>query len=93
MFCSGINLIFAGIPFETFSEIGLRLDRMVRGGRVLSLSNTNGSEGYYITEDAICRGGYEVNMFLYGRLQPFCDHADFALLSRSAEHIREVMEK
>lgn len=87
------NLIFAGIPYETFSEIGLRLERMVRGGRVLSLSNTNGSEGYYITEDAICRGGYEVNMFLYGRLQPFCDHADFALLSRSAAHIREVMEK
>ena len=86
------NLVFAGVPYETFSEIGLRTDRMVKGARVLSLSNTNGSEGYYVTEDSLCRGGYEVEMFRYGEVQPFVDNADFVLAKSSAEEIRRLLE-
>ena len=60
---------------------------------VLSLSNTNGSEGYFITQDAICRGGYEVDMFLYGHLQQFADNADFYLMQESIKHIQNLMDE
>ena len=85
------NLVFVSFPYELFSEIGMRIDGCFKDKRVLSLSNTNGSEGYFITEDAICRGGYEVTMFMYGQPQPYCDHADFELMQRTVEHIKEVL--
>ena len=74
------DTIFAAFPFELFSEVGMRIQGAFRSKSVLSLSNTNGSEGYFITQDAICRGGYEVTMFLYGHLQPYEDHVDFHLM-------------
>lgn len=84
------DVVFAAFPFELFSEIGLRIDKEFRNKSVLSLSNTNGSEGYFVTQDALCRGGYEVAMFLYGRLQPFCDHADFHLMNETVKHIEQI---
>jgi len=86
------DVVFASFPYELFSEIGMRIDRAVRGKRVLSLSNTNGSEGYFITQDAICRGGYEVTMFLYGHLQSFCEDADFCLMEETVKHIQTMTE-
>ncbi len=87
------NLVFVSFPYELFSEIGMRIDGCFKDKRILSLSNTNGSEGYFITEDAICRGGYEVIMFMYGQPQPYCDHADFELMQRTVEHIKAVLEQ
>ena len=84
------NIIFTSFPYELFSEIGLRIDGAVKNKAVLSLSNTNGSEGYFITPDAICRGGYEVGMFLYGRIQPYCDNADFHIMKETVRHIKEM---
>lgn len=85
------NLVFVSFPYELFSEIGMRIDGCFEDKRVLSLSNTNGSEGYFITEDAICRGGYEVTMFMYGQPQSYCNHADFELMKLTVEHIKEVL--
>ena len=79
---------FAAFPYELFSEIGLRVARAVKEKRVLSLSNTNGTEGYFITQDAICRGGYEVDMFLYSHVQPYCDNADYYLMKETVNHIQ-----
>ena len=70
----------------------MRIDKAFKTKSVLPLSNTNGSEGYFITKDAVCRGGYEVNMFLYGRLQQYCDDADYALMQETVTHIQN-MEK
>ncbi|MBQ8893952.1 MAG: neutral/alkaline non-lysosomal ceramidase N-terminal domain-containing protein [Clostridia bacterium] len=84
------DLVFVSFPYELFSEIGMRIDKAFQTKSVLSLSNTNGSEGYFITQDAICRGGYEVRMFLYGHIQPFCDDADFALMQETVNHIKNI---
>lgn len=81
-------VVFAAFPYELFSEIGLRVARAVKEKRVLSLSNTNGTEGYFITQDAICRGGYEVDMFLYSHVQPYCDNADYFLMKETVNHIQ-----
>lgn len=71
----------------------MRIDRAIKTKSVLSLSNTSGSEGYFITQDAICRGGYEVTMFLYGHLQQFTDNADFYLMQESIKHIQNLMDE
>lgn len=87
------DIVFASFPYELFSEIGMRIDGQIQNKSVLSLSNTNGSEGYYITKDAVCRGGYEVNMFLYGHVQQYHDDADFYLMQETVKHIRELIER
>lgn len=87
------DIVFASFPYELFSEIGMRIDKAFKTKSVLSLSNANGSEGYFITQDAICRGGYEVDMFLYGHIQPYCDDADFHLMKETIEHIKNIEQK
>ena len=87
------DVLFASFPYELFSEIGMRINNAFETKKVLSLSNTNGSEGYFITEDAICRGGYEVTMFLYGHLQQFVDDADFHLMLETVEHINTLISE
>ena len=87
------DLVFLSFPYELFSEIGMRIDKAFQTKAILSLSNTNGSEGYFVTQDAICRGGYEVTMFLYGHLQQFADNADFYLMQESIKHIQNLMDE
>ena len=81
---------FVGSPYELFSEIGLRIRRAVKKYSVLSLSNTNGSEGYFVTQDQICRGGYEIDMFLYGHVQPYCDNADWHLVKETVKNLNKI---
>ena len=87
------DVVFASFAYELFSEIGMRIDRAIKTKSVLSLSNTNGSEGYFITQDAICRGGYEVDMFLYGHLQQITDDADFYLMQETVKHIQNLINE
>lgn len=85
------NMVIASFPYELFSEIGLRIDKAFADKRVLCLSCTNGNEGYFVTEDTLCRGGYEVEMFMYGHAQPYCDNADFELIKTTVNHIKTVL--
>lgn len=85
--------VFVAFPYELFSEIGMRIDRICDDVSVLSLSNTNGSEGYFVTQDQICRGGYEVNMFSYGHIQPYCDDADWSLIQQTVKNIKTALRK
>lgn len=87
------DIIFASFPYELFSEIGMRIDKAFKASSVLSLSNTNGSEGYFITRDAVCRGGYEVDLFLYGHLQQYHDDADFYLMQETVKHIKNITKE
>ena len=43
-----------------------------------------------MTEDQICRGGYEVDMFLTRKLQSFVPNADFHLMTQTLEHLNEM---
>lgn len=81
------EVAFVGFPYELFSEIGLRIDEHIKDLHILSLSNTNGSLGYFPTQDQLCRGGYEIKMFKFNDVQSFTDDADFHLMSETIETI------
>jgi hypothetical protein len=68
---------FVGFPFDLFSEIGMRIDAASKIPHVLSLSHTNGTEGYFATESEICRGGYEIEMARSSNVQPFVTNGDW----------------
>ena len=84
------DIVYASCPYELFSEIGMRIDKAFPSKSVLTLSNTNGSEGYFITKDAVCRGGYEVDMFLYVHTQQYHDDVDFYLMQETVKHIQSL---
>ncbi len=81
------------LPFEVFSGIGLRINGYSPIPNVLCFSQTNGSESYLPTQDQICFGGYEVNMFRSGHLQIFPDHADWLVISAALENLKRVEEE
>ena len=81
---------FVAFPYEMFSEICMRIDQAVPDYHVLSVINTNGSQAYFVTEEAIRRGGYEVNQFLYRYLQAYCENADFALIQATLENLKKL---
>jgi hypothetical protein len=87
------NCVFASFPYEPFRKIGIDIDNAFPKLNILCLSNTNGSEGYFITEDAIEEGGYEVTMFRYGHDQEYCKNADVALINETIDNIKEMEEQ
>ncbi|MBE6597403.1 MAG: hypothetical protein E7641_07015 [Ruminococcaceae bacterium] len=84
------DVAFVSFPYELFSEIGMRIAMDSNIPHTLSLSNSNGSEGYFVTEDQICRGGYEVEMFKNGQLQPYADNADHYAVVGTLEHLKKL---
>lgn len=87
------NVVFAAFSYELFSEIGMRIDGAVKDFKVLSLSNANGSEGYFPTQDQLCRGGYEIRMFRYNNVQSFTDDADYHLMQETLKRIDDLLRK
>lgn len=60
------NAVFIPFPTEPFSEIALRLREHSPFAHTLCISNANGSIFSYLpTREAIARGGFEVDCFLY----------------------------
>lgn len=84
------DVAFAGFPYELFSEIGMRIDDATKDLKVLSLSNANGSKGYFPTQDQLCRGGYEVTMFKYNGVQTPTDDADYHLMKETLRNIESL---
>ncbi len=87
------KIAFVSFPYELFSEISLRINKASDIPNVLSLSNTNGSEGYFVTQDEICRGGYEVSMFRHGHTQSYCDNADEHIIKETLKNLKNVRMK
>lgn len=87
------NVVFLGTPFELFSEIGMRINQMFPQMEILNLSNANGCEGYFATEDVLCRGGYEVDSYKYKYIQPFCENADFEMFKASVDHVESMIKE
>lgn len=84
------EVAFVGFPYELFSMVGMRINEAVKDLNILSLSNTNGSKGYFPTEDQLCRGGYEVTMFRYNNVQCLVDDADYHLFKGTLENIANL---
>jgi len=86
------DVVFISSPYELFSEIGLRVQKMSPYPHSLFLINTNGTEAYFPTADQLCRGGYEVDMYLMTRVQPFREPADWSLISETVKNIKDMEE-
>lgn len=85
------KVVFVSFPYELFSEIGMRIDKEFPEYEVLSLSNANGSEGYFPTKDQLCIGGYEVDMFKYTEIQQYVDNADCYLAMGSVKNVKKLL--
>ena len=81
---------FTTFPYELFSVVGLRIKQEVQDLAVLTLSLANGSEGYFATQDQVCRGGYEIDSFKTGSVQPYPDDADFALITETLRNLENL---
>ena len=77
------DVIFVPSPFETFSEIFLRLREYSPYPYTLGLSVTNGYELYLPTQDQLCRGGYEITCFRFGHVYPLADNTDQHLINEN----------
>ncbi len=84
------EIAFVSFNYELFSEIGMRIQKDSPFPYTLSLSNTNGMGGYFVTEEEICRGGYEVAMFKQGDIQNYSNNADAAVVKQTLAHLREM---
>ena len=87
------DVAFVSFPYELFSEIGMRIAQESVIPHTLCLSNTNGSDGYFVTQDQICRGGYEVSVFQTRLPQTYADNADFHIVMNTIGHLEEMTGK
>ena len=83
------ELLFLALPFEIFSEITMRIGAYLPVPYVLCLSNANGYNGYFPSQDQICRGGYEVDSFLMGHVYNLTQDADQKLIDAVCEAFGE----
>ncbi len=84
------DILFIPFPFEMFSEMTLRLKEYINKPHVLCLSCTNGYNVYLPSQDQICRGGYEVECFLYSNMAPTVYNSDQYIID---ENIRILSGK
>ncbi len=84
------DVAIVGFAYEMFAEIGMRINKMSSIGQVLSLSCANGTEGYFPTEDQLCRGGYEVVMFQTKHVQPYAPNADYNLICETLKNLEAL---
>jgi len=86
------DAVFVTSPFETFSEIGLRIRKYSSIPHVLCTSMSNGCESYFPTKGELSRGGYEVKCFKTERIQPLVDDADFAFIQQTLQTLEQLGE-
>ena len=85
------DVAFVGHPFETFSEIGIRINVMSKIPHVLSISMANGNECYLPTVGEIPKGGYEVRMFKTHAIQAYTNDVDYSLITESVKTLEELL--
>ena len=81
------DVVLVPFPYELFSAIGLAIKEGSPFRHTLSLSLTNGRGCYFVTEEAIPYGGYEVTMFLLENVQHYTPHIDRTLAELTLGHL------
>ncbi len=84
------DVAIVSCPYELFSEIGLRVKKDSPVPYTLILSNTNGQESYYATESELCRGGYEIDMFITKYIQPPVPNADWHYITQTLANLKKT---
>jgi hypothetical protein len=77
------DAVLVPFPFEFFSEISLRLRQYSPYAHTLCIGCANGSFGYLPSQDQLCHGGYEVEFFRTGMVQPFTDDTDGNIINEN----------
>ena len=80
-------------PYEVFSEIGLRISKFSPFPYTLLTVETNGMEDYFVTETEICRGGYEIDMFLLSGIQSPVKNADFYFINAVLNDLEKLYKE
>jgi len=75
--------VFIPFPFEVFSEISLRLRKYSPCPHTLMLGCTNGNYGYLPSQDQLCRGGYEIEMFRTSGVLTLAEDTDYHIISEN----------
>ena len=76
-------IVFVPFPFDTFTEISLRLRAYSTFGHVLAMGHCNGSYSYLPTQDQLCRGGYEVERFMWAMPRQLPDNTDTQIINEN----------
>ncbi len=77
------SVAFIPFPFEFFSEISLRLRRYSSFKHTLCIGCANGNNGYLPTQDQLCRGGYEIDMFLTSGVLTLAPDSDYNIITEN----------
>ena len=85
------EVAFVAHPFETFSEIGLRINIMSKIPHVLTVALGNGCISYFPTVGEIPKGGYEVTMFKTHSAQTYSNDADWALITETVKTLEDLL--
>jgi len=83
-------MVLVPFPFEIFVGVTLRLRDYSPFAYTLSLSNCNGANSYFPTQDQICRGGYEVRSFVSGNAFTLTDDAEQHILNENLRLLRRL---
>lgn len=84
------DVAIVAFSYELFSEIGMRIKKHSNIPHVLSLSNANGSSGYFATESELCRGGYEIKMTKTSHIQSYTPDADWHIVTNTLKNLEKT---
>jgi len=82
--------VFVPFPFETSTEIGMRLRNYSPFANTLLFSCTNGSHSYLPAQSQICRGGYEIMSFRWFRTRQLPDNTDTLIIEQNMQLIEKL---
>lgn len=86
------DVAIVAFPYELFSEIGMEIDKRSDIPHVLSLSNSNGTMGYFATQNELSRGGYEITMTMTSKIQKYREDADRYIVEGTLENLKMTGE-
>ncbi len=84
-------VVFIPFPFEFFSEISLRLRQYSPYEHTLCIGCANGNNGYLPTQDQLCRGGYEIEMFLTSGVLTLAADSDYNIIKENLRILEESL--
>ena len=87
------SVVLVPFAYEPFVEITLRLKHYSPYSHTLPISNANGKNGYLPSRDQLCRGGYEVEMFLYSDENSLMDNTDDNIIREYLKMIEKLMKE
>ena len=84
------DVVFIPYPFETFSEISLKMRAYGKYQYMLTVNCSNGGYGYLPTRDQMAMGGYEVNYYKWTKPRKLPDDLDNRIINENLRIIGKL---